>query len=111
LATGSIGLAVGKGTITVLDLLGNLKRTHYCGELRPGMSIRRHRHGRVHRRRDLGNLLFLDLRDRSGIVQIVSTRRPTPKRTPKRNMCAASSSSLWKARCPARENQSGNRHW
>jgi aspartyl-tRNA synthetase len=56
----------------VLDFLGDLKRTHYCGVLRAadagrGVVVM----GWVHRRRDLGNLLFLDVRDRSGIVQVV----------------------------------------
>ena len=56
----------------VLDFLGNLKRTHYCGELRAkdegrGAIVM----GWVHRRRDLGNLLFLDVRDRTGLVQVV----------------------------------------
>ncbi|MDP9148226.1 MAG: OB-fold nucleic acid binding domain-containing protein, partial [Acidobacteriota bacterium] len=56
----------------MLDFLGNLKRTHYCGELRAkdaghDLVIM----GWVARRRDLGKLLFLDIRDRSGIVQVV----------------------------------------
>jgi len=56
----------------VLDFLGNLKRTHYCGELRASDAGRDALlMGWVHRRRDLGNLLFLDVRDRSGIVQVV----------------------------------------
>jgi aspartyl-tRNA synthetase len=56
----------------VLDFLGNLKRTHYCGALRAGDAGRDATiMGWVHRRRDLGNLLFLDVRDRTGIVQVV----------------------------------------
>ena len=56
----------------VLDFLGNLKRTHYCGALRAADAGRDAVvMGWVHRRRDLGNLLFLDVRDRSGIVQVV----------------------------------------
>ena len=56
----------------MLDFLGNLKRTNYCGALRvtdAGRNVVVM--GWVHRRRDLGNLLFLDIRDRSGIVQVV----------------------------------------
>ena len=56
----------------MLDFLGNLKRTHYCGELRAKDEGRDALvMGWVARRRDLGNLLFLDVRDRTGIVQVV----------------------------------------
>ena len=64
----------------MLDFLGNLQRTHYCGELRAadagGEAIVM---GWVHRRRDLGNLLFLDIRDRSGIVQVVFNKETEPE--------------------------------
>jgi aspartyl-tRNA synthetase len=56
----------------VLDFLGQLKRTHYCGELRAAHADQAVvLMGWVHRRRDLGNLIFIDLRDRAGIVQVV----------------------------------------
>jgi aspartyl-tRNA synthetase len=66
--------------IIVLDFLGNLKRTHYCGELRAA-NVGRDAlvMGWVHRRRDLGNLLFLDVRDRSGIVQVVFNKETQPE--------------------------------
>ena len=63
----------------MLDFLGNLERTHYCGALRasdagkPAVIL-----GWVARRRDLGNLLFLDVRDRSGIVQVVFNKETEP---------------------------------
>jgi aspartyl-tRNA synthetase len=64
----------------VLDFLGNLKRTHYCGDLRASDAGRDAViMGWVHRRRDLGNLLFLDIRDRSGIVQVVFNKETQPE--------------------------------
>jgi aspartyl-tRNA synthetase len=64
----------------VLDFLGNLKRTHYCGELRASDAGRNAIvMGWVHRRRDLGNLLFLDVRDRTGIVQVVFNKETQPE--------------------------------
>jgi aspartyl-tRNA synthetase len=58
----------------MLDFVGDLKRTHMCGALRAadaGSNVVLM--GWVNRRRDLGNLIFLDLRDRSGITQVVVT--------------------------------------
>ena len=55
----------------MLDPLGNLKRTNYCGELCGSDDGREVvLMGWVHGRRDLGNLIFIDLRDRTGITQI-----------------------------------------
>jgi aspartyl-tRNA synthetase len=64
----------------LLDFLGDLKRTHYCGDLRlPDAGSAVTVMGWVHRRRDLGNLLFLDIRDRSGIVQVVFNKETQPE--------------------------------
>jgi aspartyl-tRNA synthetase len=47
-------------------------RTHYCGELNSGhISQKIELCGWVHRRRDHGGVIFLDLRDRAGLAQIV----------------------------------------
>jgi len=56
----------------LLDFLGDLKRTHMCGTLRasdagkPAVLM-----GWVNKRRDHGSLLFIDLRDRTGVTQVV----------------------------------------
>ena len=53
------------------EFMGNLKRTEYCGELnleKAGQEMVVA--GWAAKQRDLGNLIFIDLRDRTGILQL-----------------------------------------
>jgi aspartyl-tRNA synthetase len=62
-----------------LDFLGTLQRTHHCGDLRSSNSGETVTFGGwVNRRRDHGNLIFLDLRDRTGITQVVLDKEASP---------------------------------
>jgi len=55
-----------------LDFLGDLTRTHTCGQLRLADTGQRViLMGWVHRRRDLGGVIFIHLRDREGVSQLV----------------------------------------
>jgi aspartyl-tRNA synthetase len=62
-----------------LDFLGTLQRTHLCGDLRSSNATETITlMGWVNRRRDHGNLIFLDVRDRSGITQVVLDKEVSP---------------------------------
>lgn len=52
-----------------METMGNLRRTHYCAEI-PLTPCEVTVCGFVQKIRDLGNLIFIDLRDRTGIVQL-----------------------------------------
>lgn len=57
----------------------NIKRSHYCGELRAeDLDSKVTIMGWVHSRRDLGGLIFVDLRDRTGLLQVAFSPEASP---------------------------------
>ncbi len=64
----------------MVDFLGDLKRTDYCGDLdRRAIDREVALLGWVQRRRDLGGLIFVEMRDRQGVVQVVFNSEMNPE--------------------------------
>ena len=64
----------------MLKQLGNFKRSKYCGEVSTediGKTVKLA--GWVHRKRHHGGVIFIDLRDREGIVQVVVEEKANPE--------------------------------
>src|SRR5512143_3889036 len=67
-------------TRTMIDFLGDLKRTGYCGDLdKKDVNKEVVLLGWVQRRRDLGGLIFIEMRDRQGIVQVIFNPEVNPE--------------------------------
>jgi len=64
----------------MLDTLGNLERTHTCGELREAsVGEQVVLMGWVAKKRDFGVFTFIDLRDRDGMTQVVVSAETSPQ--------------------------------
>lgn len=64
----------------MIESMDDLKRTHYCGDLtEAGLGQDVVLMGWVQRRRDHGGLVFIDLRDRTGLIQVVFNPQEDPE--------------------------------
>ncbi len=62
-----------------LDQMGSLRRSHRCGEIvQARVADEVVLAGWVHRRRDHGGVIFVDLRDKTGVVQVVFRPESAP---------------------------------
>ncbi|RYG46459.1 aspartate--tRNA ligase [bacterium] len=82
-----------------------MQRTRTCGELRKehvGETV--HLNGWAHKVRDLGGVLFVDLRDRNGLTQLTFEPSLFPNRNEIRMECCLSVSGVVKPRAAGTEN-------
>ena len=68
-----------KGVNPLLDKLESMRRTHNCGELRAAdLGTEVILMGWIQRRRDHGGVIFVDLRDKWGLTQVVFNPEVSP---------------------------------
>ena len=69
-----------QGTTSASDPFLDLSRSHYCGQIsEEHLGTEVVLFGWVHRRRDHGGVIFVDLRDREGLVQVVFNPQVSPE--------------------------------
>jgi len=93
-----------------IDRINNWQRTHNCGSLgKDNVGEEVTLMGWVNRRRDLGKLIFIDLRDRYGLTQVVFDEEFDKKSHDKaavlRNEWVIAVRGLVKPRLPGQENR------
>lgn len=82
-----------------------VQRTKTCGELRSEHAGQRvSLNGWAHRVRDLGGVIFVDLRDRTGLVQLTLDPNNFPNRSDLRNECCLSVTGEVKERAEGTKN-------
>ena len=89
-----------------MDTMKGLKRTNYCGETE-GVGKTVVVGGYVQKIRDMGNLIFIDLRDRTGIVQLAFDDNTDPELLKKAKSCRSEFALM--AKGVVRERESKNK--
>lgn len=89
-----------------MDTMKGLKRTNYCGETE-GVGKTVVVGGYVQKIRDMGNLIFIDLRDRTGIVQLAFDDNTDPELLRKAKSCRSEFALM--AKGVVRERESKNK--
>ena len=89
-----------------MDTMKGLKRTNYCGDTE-GIGTVAVVGGYVQKIRDMGNLIFIDLRDRTGIVQLAFDENTDPETFKKAKSCRSEFAIM--AKGVVRERESKNK--